>query len=141
MYKTITKELSKCELIDIMMGMDCEEDMCTHTSIQRVLCPIQACDEFGGDPEDSRPLLPGTYLAVYHDKMEDEPFPMFAKICANIITDEDKCQMLMNGDGCILISCSTSTSSQKCAQAFSWAYYVGPLNKLNYARQKITEEF
>ena len=58
MYKTITKELSKCELIDIMMGMDCEEDMCTHTSIQRVLCPIQACDEFGGDPEDSRPLLP-----------------------------------------------------------------------------------
>lgn len=103
MYKTIVKELSKCELIDIMMGMDCEEDMCTHTSIQRVLCPIQACDEFGGDPEDSRPLLPGTYLAVYHDKMEDEPFPMFAKICAHIITDEDKCQMLMNGDGCILI--------------------------------------
>ena len=103
MYKTITKELSKCELIDIMMGMDCEEDMCTHTSIQRVLCPIQACDEFGGDPDDSRSLLPGTYLAVYHDEMEDEPFPMFAKICANIITDEDKCQMLMNGDGCILI--------------------------------------
>ena len=30
MYKTITKELSKCELIDIMMGMDCEEDMCTY---------------------------------------------------------------------------------------------------------------
>lgn len=86
-----------------MMGMDCEEDMCTHTSIQRVLCPIQACDEFGGDPWDSRPLLLGTYLAVYHDKMEDEPFPMFAKICANIITDENKCQMLMNGDGCILI--------------------------------------
>lgn len=103
MYKTITKELSKYELIDIMMGMDCEEDMCTHTSIQRVLCPIQACDEFGGDTEDSRSLLPGTYLAVYHDEMEDEPFPMFAKICANIITDEDKCQMLMNGDGCILI--------------------------------------
>lgn len=103
MYKTITKELSKCELIDIMIGMDCEEDMCTHTSIQRVLCPIQACDEFGGDPEDSRSLLPGTYLAVYHDEMEDEPFPMFAKKCAHIITDEDKCQMLMNEDGCILI--------------------------------------
>lgn len=103
MYKTITKELSKCELIDIMMGMDCEEDMCTHTSIKRVLCPIQACDEFGGDTEDSRSLLPGTYLAVYHDEMEDDPFPMFAKICAHIITDEDKCQMLMNGDGCILI--------------------------------------
>lgn len=103
MFKTLTKDLNKCELIDIMMGMDCEEDMCTHTSIQRVLCPIQACDEFGGDPEDSRPLLPGTYLAVYHDEMEDEPFPMFAKNCAHIITDEDKCQMLMNGDGCILI--------------------------------------
>ena len=40
-----------------------------------------------------------------------------------------------------VFSCSTSTSSQKCAQAFSWAYYVEPLNKLNYARQKITEEF
>ena len=103
MFKTLTKDLNKCELIDVMRGLDCEEDMCEYTSIQRVLNTTQACDEFGGDPEDSRPLLPGTYLAVYHDKLDDEPFPMFAKMCAHIITDEDKCQMLMNGDGCILI--------------------------------------
>lgn len=90
MFKTLTKDLNKCELIDVMLGLDCEEDMCKYTSIQRVLDTTQACDEFGGDPEDSRPLLPGTYLAVYHDKLDDEPFPMFAKICSSIITDEDK---------------------------------------------------
>lgn len=31
--------------------------------------------------------------------------------------------------------------AKKCAQAFSWAYYVKPFKQKNYARQKITEEF
>lgn len=103
MYKTITKELSKCELIDIMMGIDCEEDMCTHTSIQRVLCPIQACDIFGGDPEDSYPLVPGTYMALYYKSIAGDPYPLFERICENIINDENKSQTLLNGDGIILI--------------------------------------
>ena len=102
MFKTIEKELSKNEVIDLLRGMDAQE-VNDNFSVRLVLIETQAFDEFGGDPEDSRPLLPGTYLAVYHDKLDDEPFPMFAKICASIITDEDKCQMLMNGDGCILI--------------------------------------
>lgn len=50
MFKTLTKDLNKYELIDVMRGMDSEEDMCEHTSIQRVLRTTQACDEFGGDP-------------------------------------------------------------------------------------------
>ena len=37
MFKTLTKDLNKCELIDVMLGLDCEEDMCKYTSIQRVL--------------------------------------------------------------------------------------------------------
>lgn len=102
MDRILKQDLSKNEVIDLLRGMDAQE-VEGNFSVRRVLINTQACDEFGGDPEDSRPLLPGTYLAVYHDKMEDEPFPMFAKICAHIITDEDKCQMLMNGDGCILI--------------------------------------
>lgn len=52
MFKTLTNDLNKCELIDVMLGLDCEEDMCKYTSIQRVLDTTQACDEFGGDPED-----------------------------------------------------------------------------------------
>ena len=102
MDRILKQDLSKNEVIDLLRGMDAQE-VEGNFSVRRVLINTQACDIFGGDPEDSIPLLPGTYLSVYHDKMEDEPFPMFAKICANIITDEDKCQMLMNGDGCILI--------------------------------------
>ena len=85
MFKTLTKDLNKFELIDVMRGLDFEEDMYEYTSIQRVLSTTQACDEFGGDPEDSRPLLPGIYLEVYHDKLDDEPFPMFAKMCSVIL--------------------------------------------------------
>lgn len=103
MFKTLTKDLNKCELIDVMRGLDCEEDMCEYTSIQRVLRTTQACDVFGGEPEDSYPLIPGTYMALYYNSIAGDPYPLFERICENIINDENKSQTLLNGDGIILI--------------------------------------
>lgn len=102
MFKTITKELSKNEIIDILRGMDAQE-VEDNFSVRRVLIDTQACDVFGGDPEDSYPLIPGTYMALYYKSIIGDPYPFFEKVCANLIEDEDKCQMLMNEDGCILI--------------------------------------
>ena len=102
MFKTLTKELSKNEVIDLLRGMDAQE-VEDNFSVRRVLIDTQACDVFGGDPEDSYPLIPGTYMAFYYKSLVGDPYPFFEKICANLIEDEDKCQMLMNEDGCILI--------------------------------------
>lgn len=102
MFKTITKELSKNEVIDLLRGMEAQE-IEDNFSVRRVLIDKQACDVFGGDPEDSYPLVPGTYMAFYYKSFIGDPYPFFEKICAHLIEDEDKCQTLMNEDGCILI--------------------------------------
>lgn len=101
MFKTITKELSKNEVIDLLRGMDAQE-INDKFSVFRILDKTQAYKIFGGDSDDSYPLAPGTYLAVYYDLLETE-YPFFEKTCESIITDEDKCQSLMNDGGCILI--------------------------------------
>ena len=64
MFKTLTKELSKNEVIDLLRGMDAQE-VNDNFSVRRVLIDTQACDVFGGDPDDSYPLIPGTYMAFY----------------------------------------------------------------------------
>ena len=102
MFKTITKELSKNEVIDLLRGMDAQE-VNDNFSVRRVMIDTQACDVFGGDPDDSYPLIPGTYMAFYYKSLAGSPYPFFEKICANLIEDEEKCQTLMNEDGCILI--------------------------------------
>ena len=102
MFKTITKELSKNEVIDILRGMDAQE-IEGNFYVRRVLIDTQACDVFGGYPEDSYPLIPGTYMAVYYNDFLCDPYPFFDKVCANLIEDEEKCQTLMNEDGCIII--------------------------------------
>lgn len=101
MFKTITKELSKNEVIDLLRGMDAQE-LNDKFFVRRVLIDTEAYKIFGGDSEDSCPLAPGAYLAVYYDLLETE-YPFFEKTCESIITDEDKCQTLMNEGGCILI--------------------------------------
>lgn len=101
MFKTITEELSKDEVIDLLRGMDAQE-INDKFSVFRILDKTQAYKIFGGDSEDSCSLAPGTYLAVYYDLLETEN-PFFEKTCESIITDEDKCQSLMNEGGCILI--------------------------------------
>lgn len=104
MFKTITKELSKNEVIDLLRGMDAQE-VEDNFSVRRVLIDTQACDVFGGDPEDSYPLIPGTYIAFYYYKsLAGDPYSFFEKVCANLIEDEEKCQTLMNEDGCIKIA-------------------------------------
>ncbi len=102
MDRILKQDLSKNEVIDLLRGMDAEE-VEGNFSVRRVLIETQACDVFGGDPEDSRPLTPGTYMAVYYKDFLDDPYPFFDKICANLIDDADKCQSLQNGNGIILI--------------------------------------
>ena len=102
MDRILKQDLSKNEVIDLMRGMDAQE-VDGNFSVRRVLIDTQACDVFGGDPEDSRPLTPGTYMAVYYKDFLDDPYPFFDKICANLIDDADKCQSLQNGDGVIMI--------------------------------------
>lgn len=102
MFKTIMKELSKNEVIDLLRGMDAQE-VEDNFSVRRVLIDTQACDVFGGDPEDSYPLIPGTYMALYYKSIVEDPYPFFERICGNIINDVDKCQTLQNGDGIIMI--------------------------------------
>ena len=63
----------------------------------------RAADVFGGEPEDSYPLIPGTYMALYYKSIAGDPYPLFERICENIINDENKSQTLLNGDGIILI--------------------------------------
>ena len=67
------------------------------------LIDTQACDVFGGDPEDSYPLIPGTYMALYYKSITGDPYPFFERICESIMNDENKCQTLQNGDGVIMI--------------------------------------
>lgn len=86
MFKTITKELSKNEVIDLLRGMDAQE-VEDNFSVRRVLIDTQACDVFGGDPEDSYPLIPGTYMAFYYKSLVGDPYPFFEKVCANLIED------------------------------------------------------
>lgn len=101
MFKTITKELSKNEVIDLLRGMDAQE-LNDKFSVRRVLIDTEAYRVFGGDKEESFPLTPGSYMGVYYDFLTTE-YPFFEKICRDIILDEDKCQTLMNEGGCILI--------------------------------------
>lgn len=102
MDRILKQDLSKNEVIDLLRGMDAQE-VEGNFSVRRVLIDTQACDVFGGEPEDSYPLIPGTYIAVYYKDFLDDPYPFFDKICANLIDDADKCQSLQNGDGIILI--------------------------------------
>ena len=76
MFKTITKELSKNEVIDLLRGMDALE-VEGNFSVRRVLVDTQACDVFGGYHEDSYPLIPGTYMAVYYKEFLGDPYPFF----------------------------------------------------------------
>lgn len=101
MFKTITEELSKDEVINILRGMDAHE-LGDKFSVRLVLIEKQACMVFGGDSEESFPLAPGTYMAVYYDYLVTE-YPFFDRICESITLDENKCQTLMNGNGIILI--------------------------------------
>lgn len=50
--------MSKNEVIDLLRGMDAQE-VEGNFSVRRVLINTQACDVFGGEPEDSYPLIPG----------------------------------------------------------------------------------
>lgn len=102
MDRILKQDLSKNEIIDLLRGMDAQE-VEDNFSVRRVLIDTQACDVFGGDPEDSYPLIPGTYMAFYYKSLVGSPYPFFEKVCANLIEDEEKCQTLMNEDGCILI--------------------------------------
>lgn len=102
MDRILKQDLSKNEVIDLLRGMDAQE-VEGNFSVRRVLINTQACDVFGGEPEDSYHLIPGTYMAVYYKDFLDDPYPFFDKICANLIDDADKCQSLQNGDGIILI--------------------------------------
>lgn len=102
MDRIIKQDLSKNEVIDLLRGMDAQE-VEGNFSVRRVLIDTQACDVFGGDPEDSYPLIPGTYMALYYKSIDGDPYPFFERICENIINDENKSQTLLNGDGIILI--------------------------------------
>ena len=102
MDRTLKQDLSKYEVIDLLSGMDAQE-VEGNFSVRRVLIDTQACEVFGGEPEDSYPLIPGTYMAVYYKDFLGDPYPFFERICENIINDENKCQTLQNGDGVILI--------------------------------------
>lgn len=102
MDRILKQDLSKNEVIDLMRGMDAQE-VDGNFSVRRVLIDTQACDVFGGDSEDSRPLTPATYMAVYYKSIVEDPYPFFERICENIINDVDKCQTLQNGDGIIMI--------------------------------------
>lgn len=98
MDRIIKQDLSKNEVIDLLRGMDAQE-VEGNFSVHRVLINTQACDVFGGEPEDSYPLIPGTYMALYYKSIAGDPYPL----CENIINDENKSQTLLNGDGIILI--------------------------------------
>ena len=102
MDRILKQDLSKNEVIDLLRGMDAQE-VEDNFSVCRVLIDTQACDVFGGDPEDSYPLIPGLYMALYYKSIIGDPYPFFERICENIMDDEDKCQTLQNGDGIILI--------------------------------------
>lgn len=102
MDRILKQDLSKNEVIDLLRGMDAQE-VEGNFSVRRVLINTQACDVFGGEPEDSYPLIPGTYMALYYKSIVGDPYPLFERICENIINGENKSQTLLNGDGIILI--------------------------------------
>lgn len=102
MDRILKQDLSKNEVIDLLRGMGAQE-VEGNFSVLRVLINTQACDVFGGEPEDSYPLIPGTYMALYYKSIVGDPYPLFERICENIINDENKSQTLLNGDGIILI--------------------------------------
>ena len=102
MDRILKQDLSKNEVIDLLRGMDAQE-VEGNFSVRRVLINTQACDVFGGEPEDSYPLIPGTYMALYYKSIAGDSYPLFERICENIINDENKSQALLNGDGIILI--------------------------------------
>lgn len=102
MDRILKQDLSKNEVIDLLRGKDAQE-VEGNFSVRRVLINTQACDVFGGEPEDSYPLIPGTYMALYYKSIVGDPYPLFERICENIINDENKSQTLLNGDGFILI--------------------------------------
>lgn len=102
MDRILKQDLSKNEVIDLLRGMYAQE-VEGNFSVRRVLINTQACDVFGGEPEDSYPLIPGTYMALYYKSIVGDPYPLFERICENIINDENKSQTLLNGDGIILI--------------------------------------
>ena len=102
MDRILKQDLSKNEVIDLLRGMDAQE-VEGNFSVRRVLINTQACDVFGGEPEDSYPLIPGTYMALYYKSIAGDPYPLLEKICENIINDENKCQTLQNGDGVSMI--------------------------------------
>lgn len=102
MDRILKQDLSKNEVIDLLRGMDAQE-VEGNFSVRRVLINTQACDVFGGEPEASYPLIPGTYMALYYKSIVGDPYPLFERICENIINDENKSQTLLNGDGIILI--------------------------------------
>ena len=102
MDRILKQDLSKNEVIDLLRGMDAQE-VEGNFSVRRVLINTQACVVFGGEPEDSYPLIPGTYMALYYKSIVGDPYPLFERICENIINDENKSQTLLNGDGIILI--------------------------------------
>lgn len=102
MDRILKQCLSKNEVIDLLRGMDAQE-VEGNFSVRRVLINTQACDVFGGEPEDSYPLIPCTYMALYYKSISGDPYPLFEIICENIINDENKSQTLLNGDGIILI--------------------------------------
>lgn len=102
MDRILKQDLSKNEVIDLLRGMNAQE-VEGNFSVRRVLTNTQACDVFGGEPEGSYPLIPGTYMALYYKSIVGDPYPLFERICENIINDENKSQTLLNGDGIILI--------------------------------------
>lgn len=102
MDRILKQDLSKNEVIDLLRGMDAQE-VEGNFSVHRVLINTQACDVFGGEPEDSYPLVPGTYMALYYKSIAGDQYPLFERICEHIIYNENKSQTLLNGDGIILI--------------------------------------
>lgn len=51
MDRILKQDLSKNEVIDLLRGMDAQE-VEGNFSVRRVLINTQACDVFGGEPED-----------------------------------------------------------------------------------------
>lgn len=61
MDRILKQDLSKNEVIDLLRGMDAQE-VEGNFSVRRVLINTQACDVFGGEPEDSYPLSHPRYV-------------------------------------------------------------------------------
>ncbi len=94
------KELTKrevCRLLSAIREEGLNESQWVDADI---CCVLNARDVFGTD-DRSIELEPGWYVAVYTS--EDDDFPSFQHLMADVITDNEKCVLL---DTNVLIFCA-----------------------------------